>query len=349
LVVLIGVVPHDSLIVGISPVWSELFHARPAMTVTLLSPHWSANTRVQKAANNSAPIRQGDPDKVAVKLLQQALISTGFPMKAGADGIFGNQTAQAVIAAEKHFGFDADGGVAGREVIGALDLSLRGWKPPPGAHWGGLLARTIIPVAQRKIGRALTALGDVRTMLQVGGFDFVTADGVTMTALRTHFKLVPPGGTRQPIEEFITIATIDPLIANYRGIRNTLNNPRLVRHSICTLGLDVAAEAGLGGPELFGPAYSDFRFDPVEVTNIDITGPNSLAAMMMHEATHVVDAQSGDDATTHISEFTAAYETQQARHARHNPSAYATFAAHIDAGADRPRAQRFGLGAGRPL
>jgi hypothetical protein len=170
-----------------------------------------------------------------------------------------------------------------------------------------------------------------------------------MSALRTHFKLVPPGGARQPIEEFITLATIDPLIANFRGIRNTLNSPRLVRHSICTLGLDVAAEAAFGGPELFGPAYSDFRFDPVGVTNIDITGPNSLAAMMMHEATHVIDARSGDDATSHISEFTAAYETQPARHARHNPSAFATFAAHIDDGADRPRALRFGLGAGRPL
>ena len=123
----------------------------------------------------------------------------------------------------------------------------------------------------------------------------------------------------------------------------------MIRHSICTLGLNVAAEAPFGGPVLFGPPYSDFKFDPVLVTNIDKTGPNSLAAMMMHEATHVIDNNSSNDATIHISEFTLAYETQLAVNARHNPSAYATFAAHIDAGADRPRAQRFGLGAGRPL
>jgi hypothetical protein len=122
----------------------------------------------------------------------------------------------------------------------------------------------------------------------------------------------------------------------------------MVRHSICTLGLDVAAEAPFGGPVLFGPPYSDFKLDPVPVTNIDLTGPNSLAAMMMHEATHVIDKLSGGTAV-HISEFTAAYDTQSADDARHNPSAYATFAAHIDAGADRPRAQRFGLGAGRPF
>ena len=100
---------------------------------------------------------------------------------------------------------------------------------------------------------------------------------------------------------------------------------------------------------LFGPPYSDFKFDPVAVTNIDVTGPNSLAAMMMHEATHVIDNKSGNDTTTHISEFTLAYETQIAANARHNPSAFATFAAHIDDQADRPRLQRFGLGAGRPL
>jgi hypothetical protein len=319
------------------------------MTVTLLAPHWAANARIQRAANNNPPIRRGDPDRVAVKLLQEALIASGFPMQAGADGIFGTQTANAIITAEKKFEFQVDAGVAGREVLGALDLSLRGWKPTAGPHWGGLIARTIIPIAQRKITRALAALDAVRTMLLFGGFDFVTADGVTMAALKTHFKLVPPGGTRLAIEEPIALNTIDPLVQNFRGIQRTLNNPAMIRHSICTLGLDTAAEAAFGGPVLFGPPYSDFRFDPVPVTNVDVTGPNSLAAMMMHEATHVIDSLSGDDVTTHISEFTAAYEIQRAANARHNPSAFATFAAHIDDQSDRPRAQRFGLGAGRPL
>lgn len=319
------------------------------MTVTLLAPQWAANQRLQRAANNNPPMRQGEPDKAAVRLLQQALIAAGFNMAAGADGAFGQQTANAVIAAEKHFGFTPDNGVAGREVLGALDLAQRGWKPPAtGAHWGGQLARTIVPLAQRKIGRAIAALTDVRTMLATGGFDFVTADGVTMTALKTHFKLVPPGGARSPIEAFIATATIDPLLANFRGVQRTLNNALMLKHSICTLGLDIAAEAPFGGPVLFGPAYSDFKFDPVAVTNIDVTGPNSLAAMMMHEATHVIDNLSGSDAT-HISEFTPEYETQPAAQARHNPSAYATFAAHMDERADRPRAQRYGLGTGRPL
>ena len=318
------------------------------MTVTLLSTHWAGNARIQRAANNLPPMRQNDGDKVAVKLLQQALIQSGFPMEGGADGAFGPNTARAVVAAERRFEFIVDAGVAGREVLGALDLSLRGWNPPAGPHWGGLIARTVVPLAQRKLVAAIRALTDVRTMLSVGKFDFVIADGVTMSALQTHFKLVPPGGTKQASEEFIALKTIDPLLANFRGIQRTLANLNMLRHSICTLGLDVAAEAAFGGPVLFGPPYSDFRLDPVAVTNIDKTGPNSLVAMMIHEATHVIDSISGNDAI-HISEFTPAYETQRASDARHNPSAYATFAAHLDAGADRPRTQRFGLGAGRPL
>lgn len=319
------------------------------MTVTLLAPHWAANARTQRAANNGPPMRQGEGDHAAAKLLQEALIASGIAVQGGPDGFFGPNTARAVVAAEKRFGFREDAGVAGREVLGALDLSLRGWSPPPGPHWGGLIARTTVPVAQRKLLAALTALMAVQATLRTGTFGPAAADAVTLAALKTHFKLVPSGGSRLDREEFITLATINPLISNYRGIQSTISNANMLGHSICTLGLDVAAEAPFGGPVLFGPPYSDFKFDPVTVTNIDRTGPNSLAAMMMHEATHVIDNRSGDDGTTHISEFTVGYETQRAQHARHNPSAFATFAAHIDERADRPREQRYGLGNGRAL
>src|SRR6516165_2978620 len=127
------------------------------MPVTLLAPLWATNARVQRAANDNPPMQQHEGDHAAVRLLQEALIRSGFAMPAGVDGDFGLQTAHAVVAAENRFGFTADAGVAGREVLGALDLVLRGWSPPAGAHWGGLLARTIIPIAQRKIRAALSA------------------------------------------------------------------------------------------------------------------------------------------------------------------------------------------------
>ncbi len=318
------------------------------LTVVLLSPHWASNARIQKAANNSSAMHQGESDHTAVTLLQQALTTAGFSMPSGADGKFGPQTAKAIVEAETHFGFKTDIGIAGREVLGSLDLALRGWKPLAGAHWGGLLAKTVLPLAQTKVQAAINALRDVQNMLRFGAFDFVTADGTTMVALKTHFKLVPPGGTKLAREDFISRSTIDPLMTNFSGIQRTLSSASMIRHSICTLGLDVAAEAPFGGPVIFGPPFSDFQLSPVDVTNIDVTGPNSLAAIMMHEATHVIDSVSGSNAM-HISEFDIAYETQTAGNARHNPSAFATFAAHIHAGADRPRAQRFGLGAGRPL
>ena len=69
----------------------------------------------------------------------------------------------------------------------------------------------------------------------------------------------------------------------------------------------------------------------------------------------MIDRRSGDDAI-HISEFTPQYATQSAADARHNPSAYATFAAHIDAGADRvagaalrPRRRTAAVAVPRPI
>src|ERR1700687_3001295 len=150
------------------------------MSVVLVSPHWAANARIQRAANNNPAMRQHETDHAAVTLLQQALILSGFNMAEGADGKFGPHTAGAGVAAQRKFAFATDAGAAGREVFGALDLSLRGWAPPDGAHWGGLLAKTTLPIALRKIRNALQAVVDVRTMLTFGKFDFVTADGVTM-------------------------------------------------------------------------------------------------------------------------------------------------------------------------
>jgi peptidoglycan hydrolase-like protein with peptidoglycan-binding domain len=418
------------------------------MAITLVSPHWAANARIQRAANNSPAMGQGERDAAAVTLLQQALIQSGFPVAGGATGVFGPQTTAAVTAAQKQFGFSTiSAGLAGHEVLGALDLSLRGWKPPPGPHWGGQLAQTILPLALRKVDAALFALNDFRSALAVApdslkcklfrgdpkleaclvsdpahvvpgsqgdhvgkiqqalfllgagvigakelgdkkfGPDTLravrafkgpprniinrsyqnTPDDIVgkmtiaaldremfssdfalqLSALKTHFKLVLAGATMLFIEEPITVAAIDQLTTTFLFIQRTLRNANMISHSICLgNGLNTAAEAPLGGPVVFGPPYSDFTLAPVGVTNIARTGPNSLAAIMIHEATHVIDNLSGDNATTHISEFSNAYATQSAANARHNPSAYATFAAHIVDRADRLPENRFGLSQG---
>ena len=65
-------------------------------------------------------MRQKEADHEAVTLLQQALLDSGFDVEGGADGKFGPHTAAAIVEAEKHFGFQTDGGVAGREVLARL-------------------------------------------------------------------------------------------------------------------------------------------------------------------------------------------------------------------------------------
>jgi hypothetical protein len=103
-------------------------------------------------------------------------------------------------------------------------------------------------------------------------------------------------------------------------------------------GIDTAAEAPLNGPVRFGPAYTD-----VDSHFGDKIGPNSRAAIVIHEGVHVFDSQSGL-ANTHISEFTPAYDVQTADLSLHNPSSFAGLAAHIFNGADP--VPRFGLGPG---
>jgi hypothetical protein len=176
---------------------------------------------------------------------------------------------------------------------------------------------------------------------------FASDFALELSALKTHFKLVLAGGTMLFIEEPITVAAIDGLTNTFLFIQRTIRNPNMISHSICLgNGIFTANEAPPGGPIVFGPPYSDFTLAPVGVTNIAKTGPNSLAAIMIHEATHVIDDFSRVNPAAHISEFTPEYAIQTAVNARHNPSAFATFAAHIVDRADRLPQNRFGLSQG---
>lgn len=93
--------------------------------------------------------------------------------------------------------------------------------------------------------------------------------------------------------------------------------------------------------------------------NSPTRGPNCQAAIVVHEATHVVDGGSGDPAA-HIPEWATVdppisgkvspaagapfgktgYDLQTPEKAIHNAAAYASFAAHVA----RARDERFGDG-----
>ena len=279
------------------------------------------------------------PDSLKCKLfrgdpkLEACLVSDPAHVVPGSQGDHVGKIQQAL--------FLLGAGVIGPKEIGDKKFgpdtlrAVRAFKGPP----RNIINRSYQNTPDDIVGKMTIATLD-REMFSL---DFALA----LSALKTHFKLVLAGATLLFIEEPITVAAIDQLTTTFLFVQRTLRNPNMISHSICLgNGINTAAEAPLGGPVVFGPPYSDFTLAPVGVTNIAKTGPNSLAAIMIHEATHVIDNLSGDNATTHISEFSNAYATQSAANARHNPSAYATFAAHIFDRADRLPENRFGLSQG---
>ena len=69
---------------------------------------FAGNGRIRSAADNAPPMKPGESDRVAVKILQDALIQAGFPIRDGATGFYGPETVAAVILSEKKvFGSEA--------------------------------------------------------------------------------------------------------------------------------------------------------------------------------------------------------------------------------------------------
>ena len=310
--------------------------------MALTADLWNSNRRLQSASNNAPAMRPHDPDAAAVRLLQQALIDTGFMHLRAPTGNYLGETSAAVVDVERTFNLGVDTGVAGRQVLGVLDLLLQGKRPETGGRSGASLAEADKPGARGKVGAALGALRSFRGQVQqtLDGTS-VDLDAVTSDALSLHFKLLGPG-VSAGIRRGVTIGDLDLIIRTYGGINNVMfNSANTFRSGTPVNGLTIPAEAPEGGPITFGPAYADFdtRFGKR-------IGPNSRMAIIIHESTHVVDGVSGV-ANIHISEFAPGYATQPPDLALHNPSAYAAFAAHIVLRRD-PK-PRFGLGAGRGL
>ena len=94
---------------------------------------FAVNDRIRRAADNAPPMKPGESDRDAVKILQDALIQAGFPIRDGATGFYGPQTVTAVQAVERKYGLDTDSGITGHQVITRLDALLAG-KPVPVAR-----------------------------------------------------------------------------------------------------------------------------------------------------------------------------------------------------------------------
>jgi peptidoglycan hydrolase-like protein with peptidoglycan-binding domain len=103
--------------------------------MALRSPRFANNPRLQKAADNAPPLRQGETGE-AVWLVQRALLDLGYLMpistkkQDGPDGIFGDETFRTVARFQTDQGIGRDG-VAGRDTMAKLDALFPNNTPPP--------------------------------------------------------------------------------------------------------------------------------------------------------------------------------------------------------------------------
>jgi peptidoglycan hydrolase-like protein with peptidoglycan-binding domain len=306
--------------------------------MALTSTRWSRIARLQSASENTPPMQFGEPDHDATVVLQEVLIENGFSIPDGPTGTYGQQTAAAVQAAEVQFGLDTDQGVAGRQVLGALDSANAA------PTFGAALARLDVPLALSKVQAALDALNAIPTPIIQADGTRVTIAQTTDDALQIHFRLINNAATPTiGVLRLLADADLTQMLNTYNGIARTLRNADTTfRDGVPINGIGTAAESPLGGPITFGPAFRS-----VTLPDGALIGSNSRAAILIHESTHVIDAQSGQPAI-HISEFDPAYDVQIADLAIHNPSSYASFAANIFPPPGEPN-PRFGLGPGRAL
>lgn len=305
--------------------------------MALTSTRWSRIARLQSASENTPPMQFGEADHDATVVLQEVLIENGFSIPNGPTGTYGQQTAAAVQAAEVQFGLDTDQGVAGRQVLGALDSANAA------PTFGAALARLDAPFALSKVQAALDALNAIPTPIIQADGTRVTIAQTTDDALQIHFRLINNAVPTIGVLRLLTDADLTQMLNTYNGIARTLRNADTTfRDGVPINGIGTAAESPLGGPITFGPAFRS-----VTLPDGALIGPNSRAAILIHESTHVIDAQSGQPAI-HISEFDPAYDVQIADLAIHNPSSYAAFAANIFPPPGEPN-PRFGLGPGRAL
>lgn len=103
----------------------ELMVDRETPTPVLRSLRFRSDSRLQAAANNRPPMRQGERGR-AVQTLQKALIDLGFPMpistqrRGSPDGIYGSETTATVRKFQQKYGLKVDG-VIGKNTMSWLD------------------------------------------------------------------------------------------------------------------------------------------------------------------------------------------------------------------------------------
>jgi hypothetical protein len=273
-----------------------------------------------------------------------------FLFKAPRDGFCDSELAAKILVFQRHFGGLAHDGVVdpGGRTFTAMQSVAALSAPVGGRKFGRDLAAIDVPLASRKVDRALAKLRDFRTILvirQTPGGGVAPFDRVTSEALQLQFRLGPVDQPSIAPRRPVTLADVDHIISHFDRMKVVFTRQSTAFSDGSPKdknGETVPAASPMNsGTVIFSSLYRNFN-----ATDGEAIGPNSRAAILIHEGFHSVDESktSGDD-DVHISEFLPAYDAQPADKSLFNPSSFAGFAAHVFAGAD-PN-PRFGLGPGR--
>ncbi|MEJ1157384.1 hypothetical protein [Prosthecomicrobium sp. N25] len=209
--------------------------------------------------------------------------------------------------------------------------------PAPNAPDPKTSAEGAKPLAAALVADAVGAILQY-ALSAMNGFDMPRSP-LIRTALETHFRFGTDGGGRAEND------LLDVILANYREVQGVFQNSGTIWRSATES--EWKADTGKTDPAGMDPAYAVHRsyikftpaFRPWDPDRRQGQGPQSAAAILIHESIHYVDRGAPDFAY----EWQPNYEFLTIDEAIHNPSSYASFAAHIRRGFDRPRP-----GAGNP-
>jgi hypothetical protein len=333
--------------------------------VTLRSDRTAPAVPVSNRLHGPVGIRRGKQVKnkasdqsLIIRLLNKIPVASGGTLtdsgptlfKAPRDGFCEPELSASIVVFQKHFGLAHDGVVdPGGRTFTALQSVAALSAPVGGRKFGRDLAALDVPLATRKVDRALVKLRDFRNAIvirQTPGGITPPFDRVTSDALRVHFRLGPFDEASIAPRRPVTLADVDHILTHYDRMKVvfTRQSTAFSDGSPKDKNGDLvpAASPLNSGTVIFSSLYRNFN-----ATDGEAIGVNSRAAILIHEGFHSVDESksSGDDNVIHISEFDPAYDTQPADKSLFNPSSFAGFAAHVFNGAD-PN-PRFGLGPGR--
>ena len=269
--------------------------------MTLSWSMWRDNDRVQRAERNSPAMKPGDKGQ-HVHLLQAALILNEIdvpnhgitnPVTRAQNNNYMQETQAAVRTAEQRFNLARDIGVAGQQVVQALDNATNSFYLTNAGRFGAARAIADAPRALEKVEAAVRGLAALRSTMAAPGGSGIPLPNIPLPgsgllslrvvndALRDHFRLLAPGIPGSVFARLATTADIDRISVTFFAIAVLLRQAATAFvDGIPVNGVKTAAESLEGSLRVtFGPMFRDF--DGPFGTRI---GRGSRVAVVIHES-----------------------------------------------------------------